>query len=64
MEMGGYATVNDLGLVLGLSRGALQRLKRDGVPIERADTFAVRCGFHATEVWGDEFYAPRHPIAS
>lgn len=63
MEIGGYKTVNELGLVLGLNRGALQRLKHDGVPIERADEFAVKCGFHATEVWGEDFYQPRNLVS-
>lgn len=56
MERGGYATVNELGRVIGVRRHNLQRMKHDGVPITRADEFAVKCGFHPTEVWGDDYY--------
>ncbi len=56
MERGGYKTANDLGRVLGLSRASIQRAKHEGVPIMRADTFALACGFHPIEVWGDLYY--------
>ena len=58
MILGGYETANDLGRVLKLSRSNVQQLKARGVPIHRADEFAVACGFHPLEVWGDDFLAP------
>jgi len=58
MDLGNYETANDLGRVLGLTRTNVQQLKARGVPIHRADEFAVACGFHPTEVWGEAYYAP------
>jgi endogenous inhibitor of DNA gyrase (YacG/DUF329 family) len=54
-------TANQLGAMIGLNRASVQRLKSDGVPIHRADEFAVLCGLHATEVWGEAFYASLTP---
>jgi len=67
MELGGYETANEIGRVLGISRSNVQALKVRGVPIHRADEFAVKCGFHPTEVWGDAYYAPlkyRHQLTT
>lgn len=56
MLAGRYATAGELGLVLDRTRSCIQRLKNDGVPIHRADQFAIACGFHPSEVWGDDYY--------
>lgn len=67
MDVGGYETANELGRVLGLTRANVQQLKARGVPILRADEFAIKCGLHPLEVWGDAYMAPlkyRHELVS
>lgn len=67
MRVGGYETANEIGRVLGVSRGVVQQLKVRGVPIHRADEYAIACGFHPVEVWGDAYYAPlkyRHELTN
>lgn len=56
MERGGYQTANDLGRVVGASRSVIQQAKTRGIPIHRADKWALLCGFLPIEIWGELFY--------
>lgn len=58
MDRAGCTTANELGAIIGLNRSAVQRLKSQGVPIVRADTLAMMCGFHPIEVWGAAYEQP------
>lgn len=39
----------------GVARYAIYRWRSEGLPIYRADTLAVRAGFHPCEVWPEFF---------
>lgn len=38
--------------VLGVSQRQIMRYKADGVPVARADDFAIRIGSHPLDIWG------------
>lgn len=52
----GCETDGDLAAVLQVSRGTILRLKREGVPVTRADAFAIAIDTHPALLWPDEFY--------
>lgn len=52
------APITSLATRIGFRRESICRWVREGgIPIHQADVAAVRCGFHASEVWGLEWWS-------
>jgi hypothetical protein len=49
--------VGKLTSLLGIDRGSVWRAAREGVTIYTADQWAVRLGYHPSQLWPDLFYA-------
>jgi len=52
----GCFTAGDFGRQVGMSRGAVQALKKRGLSIHRADQLATKLNIHPEAVWGSAFY--------
>jgi lambda repressor-like predicted transcriptional regulator len=45
-----------LAITLGYSRRSLTRWRAQGIPLNRADTAAVRLGAHPAEIWHEQWW--------
>lgn len=45
-----------LARLVGVHTGNMTRVVNRGLSLDQADRWAVVCGFHPTEVWGDAFW--------
>lgn len=43
--------------ILGVDRGRWQHFRLYGIPLDYADEYAVRLGFHPSDVWGELWWA-------
>ncbi len=47
----GAESLEDIGLRLGLNKRSIERYRRYGVPLTRADEIACRNGWHPSMLW-------------
>jgi hypothetical protein len=46
------ADTSDIADLLGVTERAVQRYRRNGIPVTEADRFAIAAGVHPDEIWG------------